>query len=44
MGVQRLFASHIDSFGAERKKVERALASDNALFASLQARAFSGEL
>ncbi|WP_102193782.1 restriction endonuclease subunit S [Microbacterium aurantiacum] len=41
---QRTFASKIDRVNAQRAHVTRALAADDELFASLQSRAFRGEL
>lgn len=41
---QRLFATRVDRVDAQRALVHRALDADNELFASLQARAFQGEL
>lgn len=41
---QRAFAARVDAINAQRGAVERALAADGELFASLQSRAFQGEL
>jgi type I restriction enzyme S subunit len=41
---QREFASHVKQIDAHRATVQRALAADDELFASLQSRAFRGEL
>jgi type I restriction enzyme S subunit len=41
---QHLFASRIQQVDAQRALVQRALDADNELFASLQSRAFRGEL
>lgn len=43
-GAQREFASYMASAHAQRFVLERALAADDELFASLQSRAFRGEL
>ena len=42
--LQREFARRVEAIAAVRAKVERALALDDELFASLQSRAFRGEL
>ena len=42
--LQREFARRVEAIVAARAKVERALALDDELFASLQSRAFRGEL
>ena len=42
--LQREFARRVEAIAAARAKVERALALDDELFASLQSRAFRGEL
>lgn len=42
--LQREFADLADQVDAKRAVVQRALDADNELFASLQARAFRGEL
>lgn len=42
--LQRKFAAHIEQVNARRAAVQRALAADDELFASLQSRAFRGEL
>ncbi|KAB5604141.1 restriction endonuclease subunit S [Bifidobacterium jacchi] len=44
ISLQREFARRVESIAAARAKVERALALDDELFASLQSRAFRGEL
>lgn len=42
--LQQTFADRIQHLNTQRLAVERALAADNELFASLQSRAFRGEL
>lgn len=42
--LQHHFAAHVASVEAQRTTIERALAADDELFASLQSRAFRGEL
>ncbi|WP_051734052.1 restriction endonuclease subunit S [Propionibacterium freudenreichii] len=42
--LQRQFAEEIHQINAQRSRVEAALACDDELFASLQSRAFKGEL
>lgn len=44
LGLQREFARKVEAIDAQRERVQRALAADEELFASLQARAFKGEL
>ncbi|KAA8825278.1 restriction endonuclease subunit S [Bifidobacterium myosotis] len=44
ISLQREFARQVEAIAAARAKVERALALDDELFASLQSRAFRGEL
>lgn len=44
MSIQEDFASRVDSLRTRKTKVASALARDDELFASLQARAFRGEL
>ena len=44
ISLQREFARRVEAIAAARAKVERALALDDELFASLQSRAFRGEL
>jgi type I restriction enzyme S subunit len=44
LDLQRQFKSHLESMHAQRAAVRRALADDDSLFASLQSRAFRGEL
>jgi type I restriction enzyme S subunit len=44
LSQQREFASKIGQVNAQRATVQRALAADNELFASLQSRAFRGDL
>lgn len=44
IGLQQAFAAKVEAINAQRDAVERALAADDALFASLQSRAFRGEL
>ena len=44
ISLQRDFARRVEAIAAARAKVERALALDDELFASLQSRAFRGEL
>lgn len=44
LDLQREFAAQVEAINAQRAAVERALALDNELFASLQHRAFRGEL
>jgi type I restriction enzyme S subunit len=44
LDLQREFSSHVGRVNAQRATVERALAADDELFASLQQRAFRGEL
>lgn len=44
LAEQQAFASHVSAIDVERARVQRALAADDELFASLQARAFSGGL
>lgn len=44
IGLQRKFADRVARINAHRSAVTRALASDDELFASLQSRAFRGEL
>ncbi|PWG58931.1 restriction endonuclease subunit S [Bifidobacterium catulorum] len=44
LALQREFAERVAAIEASRRKVERALALDDELFASLQSRAFRGEL
>lgn len=44
LSLQQEFASRVEAIASARRKVERALALDNELFASLQSRAFRGEL
>lgn len=44
LSLQREFARRVEAIAAARVKVERALALDDELFASLQSRAFRGEL
>lgn len=41
---QRRFATRVERINAHRTTLQRALAADDALFASLQSRAFKGEL
>lgn len=42
--LQSEFAAHVERIETQRAAVERALAADDELFASLQSRAFRGEL
>lgn len=42
--AQQEFAARVEQINAQRALVERALEKDEELFASLQSRAFSGEL
>lgn len=42
--AQRTFAARVERIDAQRAAVQRALAADDELFASLQSRAFSGKL
>ncbi len=42
--LQREFAARVEQINAQRALVEQALAKDEELFASLQSRAFKGEL
>lgn len=44
ISLQREFASRVETIDGQRARVERALAADDDLFASLQHRAFRGEL
>ncbi|MBK1784456.1 restriction endonuclease subunit S [Prauserella cavernicola] len=44
LDLQREFAARVKQINAQRAVVQRALDADNGLFASLQARAFRGEL
>ena len=44
IAVQQEFAARVETINAQRALVERALEKDEELFASLQSRAFSGEL
>lgn len=44
LAEQQAFAAHVARIDAQRATVQRALAADNELFASLQSRAFSGML
>ncbi|MGR6612926.1 restriction endonuclease subunit S [Kocuria rhizophila] len=44
LAVQQEFAARVEQINAQRALVERALEKDEELFASLQSRAFSGEL
>ena len=44
LAVQQEFAARVEKINAQRALVERALEKDEELFASLQSRAFSGEL
>lgn len=44
MSLQQEFAARVEQINAQRALVERALEKDEELFASLQSRAFSGEL
>lgn len=44
LDLQRQFAERVDAIAAQRTLVERVLAADDELFASLQSRAFRGEL
>lgn len=44
LDVQQEFASRVEQINAQRALVERALKKDEELFASLQSRAFKGEL
>ena len=44
LSLQQEFARRVEAIAAARRKVERALALDDELFASLQSRAFRGEL
>lgn len=44
VGMQREFADRVAVIAAQRAVVERALAADDELFASLQSRAFRGDL
>lgn len=44
ISLQRALAERVAAFDVERARVERALAIDDELFASLQSRAFSGGL
>ena len=44
LSLQREFARRVEAIAAARAKVERALALDDELFASLQSRAFRGAL
>ena len=42
--IQRAFVERVERINAQRSRVEAALACDDELFASLQSRAFKGEL
>ncbi|MDK9295517.1 restriction endonuclease subunit S [Propionibacterium freudenreichii] len=42
--IQRAFVERVEHINAQRSRVEAALACDDELFASLQSRAFKGEL
>ncbi len=44
VSVQREFAAVVAKIDAQRERIERALALEDELFASLQYRAFRGEL
>lgn len=44
LAVQREFAAVVAKIEAQRERIERALALEDELFASLQYRAFRGEL
>lgn len=44
VSAQGEFAARAEQVNAQRELVEKALAADDELFASLQARAFRGEL
>lgn len=44
MGSQQQFATRVDRVNSQRAAAQRALAADDELFASLQARAFRGQL
>lgn len=44
LDLQRQFAARVEYINAQREVVRRALAADDELFASLQSRAFRGEL
>ena len=44
LDIQRTFAERVEVIHVQRSAVERALAADDELFASLQSRAFRGEL
>lgn len=44
LNLQREFATRVGSVSTQRSVIHRALAGDDELFASLQSRAFRGEL
>jgi len=44
LALQREFAARVELIGSQRARIEAASAVDDALFASLQSRAFRGEL